>query len=52
MFYEGNYYDWSFVYMVSGLCKEDFTYDWSGSVRHFGECLDTRIAAAIKLGVK
>ena len=39
IYYEGEFYGWNAVYMICGLCKQDFDYDPVGSMGYFEECL-------------
>lgn len=36
----GDFYNWSKVYKLCGLCSEDFLWDSEGSWKHFEECFN------------
>lgn len=48
IFHKGEYYGWNAVYLISGLCSEDFLYDSIGSWEHFIGCLDNHRRPAIE----
>lgn len=38
--HNGQWYGWNAVYLISGLCEEDFMHDSFGSWKHFIEALE------------
>lgn len=39
MWFKNEYYGWNAIYLISGLCREDFLHDPVGSLEQFEECL-------------
>ena len=43
MWYKDEYYGWNAVYLISGLCRENFLYDPVGSMQHFEDCMQKEL---------